>query len=485
MQLVEQRQQLERLRVEPLVDAAGALHVAQVGAHDVLDVGVLHLDRDLAAVEQARARAPARARPRRAASRSNSRTRRRAACRARARPPRAPPRRAAAAPRRGAASGVSHERGREHVGARRDAWQILMITPRIAARWRGSRRRRCAWVRRQSRVRRASAGRAARRHHVGQLVERVEARGEARDDRTCGGGASSGTHERRLSARRRRGSGSKPVRSGGVQRDSSASNSSSSAAGSRAVCIASIRLARRSSRCSRGRVAGDPAQDAVQMPSTTSRPGDRACRRRVRSVRARSSESAVRRYSTCGFSSALDVRDHVAAPPRARPRPRGSRAARMPHSKVPSAKISTTSTCAISASMRSSVSSSCGNGRSGARPRPALRPIMRISTSPGIFGFSSARSRAASHICLWPPSSRKPASSRACASKSPSREVRERGAVDRLDHERAEVGHLHVADDRAEALDDRDDRERAHDRVAHAVPGAAAWPARRSGTAAA
>ena len=36
-----------------------------------------------------------------------------------------------------------------------------------------------------------------------------------------------------------------------------------------------------------------------------------------------------------------------------------------------------------------------------------------------VTGFSNAMSRAANHICLWPPSSSKPASSRACASNSP------------------------------------------------------------------
>ena len=48
-------------------------------------------------------------------------------------------------------------------------------------------------------------------------------------------------------------------------------------------------------------------------------------------------------------------------------------------------------------------------------------------------------------------------------------QVGERGARDRLADEGAEIGHLDVADDRAEALDDRDDRERAHDRLAHAL----------------
>ena len=48
-------------------------------------------------------------------------------------------------------------------------------------------------------------------------------------------------------------------------------------------------------------------------------------------------------------------------------------------------------------------------------------------------------------------------------------QMRERGARERLADQRVEIGHLDVADDRAEALDDRDDRERAHDRIAHAL----------------
>ena len=48
-------------------------------------------------------------------------------------------------------------------------------------------------------------------------------------------------------------------------------------------------------------------------------------------------------------------------------------------------------------------------------------------------------------------------------------QVRERGAVDVLDQLAAQVGQRYVADARAEPLDDRDDRERARDRVDHAL----------------
>ena len=44
-----------------------------------------------------------------------------------------------------------------------------------------------------------------------------------------------------------------------------------------------------------------------------------------------------------------------------------------------------------------------------------MRRIM-LPASSSLTGLSKAMSRAAYHICLWPPSSANPASSRACAS---------------------------------------------------------------------
>jgi hypothetical protein len=66
------------------------------------------------------------------------------------------------------------------------------------------------------------------------------------------------------------------------------------------------------------------------------------------------------------------------------------------------AKISITSTLAMVVNIRSSFSSIWGKARVRARA-PGRRPMRRISTSPGILGFSNAMSLAASHICLWPP----------------------------------------------------------------------------------
>ena len=93
--------------------------------------------------------------------------------------------------------------------------------------------------------------------------------------------------------------------------------------------------------------------------------------------------------------------------------------------------------CAI---MRSSVSSSSGKSRSALAARPRRAPSCAAARRPGSSACSSARSRAASHICLWPPSSRKPDSSRACASNRPSPRCASAVPVDRLDHERAQVG---------------------------------------------
>jgi len=55
LQLVEQWQERERPRVEALVDATDAAQRRQVRAHDVLDVRVLDLHRDLAPVVKPRA----------------------------------------------------------------------------------------------------------------------------------------------------------------------------------------------------------------------------------------------------------------------------------------------------------------------------------------------------------------------------------------------------------------------------------------------
>ena len=48
-------------------------------------------------------------------------------------------------------------------------------------------------------------------------------------------------------------------------------------------------------------------------------------------------------------------------------------------------------------------------------------------------------------------------------------QVVQRRALQGLDEEPPQVGHLHVADDGTEALDDGDDREGPHHRIAHAL----------------
>ena len=123
-----------------------------------------------------------------------------------------------------------------------------------------------------------------------------------------------------------------------------------------------------------------PRSVRCRSPSTTTRPAI-VWPSTVRSVRARTSESAVLRYSTCGFSSLWMWRTMSPAS-RARAETSGSDSSSTPHANVPSAKTSTTHTLAIIASMRSSVASSIGNGRS-AEARCPVRAIMRIITSRG------------------------------------------------------------------------------------------------------
>ena len=343
------------------------------------------------------------------------------------------------------------------------AWHSLDDhAAQVGARWRGSASAARSCVRRQ-------LGLGGLRQPpqlpapLGQLVER--GRGAAARRATIA------VRWRRVSGCTRQaaaaGSGSKPVRSGGVQRDSSASNSSSSACGFAAVCIASIRLSRMSSRCSRGRfrvisrrMRWSSAVHHLAAGERAAVDGAQRARAELRERRAQvldvrllvALHEAHHVASRLRRGRDLGIREQLDAPLE------GALGEHLDHQHLRHQREHALERLV-----------ELRERALGARGRARAAPIMRISTSPGILGFSSARSRAASHICLWPPSSWKPDSSRACASKRPSREVRERGALDRLDDERAQVGHLHVADDRAEALDDRDDGERAHDRVAHAV----------------
>ena len=92
-----------------------------------------------------------------------------------------------------------------------------------------------------------------------------------------------------------------------------------------------------------------------------------------------------------------------------------------------------------------------------------------VAVSSSVTGVSNAMSRAANHICLWPPSSSQPASSRACASKSP--RSRCCNAVPSIDSVEVtlEIAGMRVADHRAEAFDGADTRQRRDRRFAHAL----------------
>ena len=111
---------------------------------------------------------------------------------------------------------------------------------------------------------------------------------------------------------------------------------------------------------------------------------------------------------------------------------------------------------------------------------PCARASSAVSSS--VTGFSNAMSRAANHICLWPPSSSQPASSRACASNRPRSRCCDRGAGDASSKCRCRSPAMRVADHGAEALDGADARQRRDGRLA--TPCATGTStARRSGTA--
>ena len=190
------------------------------------------------------------------------------------------------------------------------------------------------------------------------------------------------------------------------RRGSSASNSSSSAAGlGRPPSSPRSRLARMSSRCSRGRSRVIARRMRCSSPSTTSRPAIVPPSARAQRARAQLGERRAQVLDVRALVAA-DVAHHRAARLAARPRPPGRRAARSPQSKVPSAKTSTTSTCAIMREHALERLVELREAALAALAAPAVGPSCAAARRRGCCGFSSARSRAASHICLWPPSSR-------------------------------------------------------------------------------
>ena len=141
----------------------------------------------------------------------------------------------------------------------------------------------------------------------------------------------------------------------------------------------------------------------------------------------------------------------------------------MPHWKVPSANTSTTITCAIITIQRSSDLVELGERalalrRAAAAAHHAHQHVARDLRASRTRG----RARPPTSACGRPPRASPTRRARAL------RRARGGGARARCRRparrQRAEIGNLHVADDGAEALDDRDRRERADDRVAHAVP---------------
>ena len=105
--------------------------------------------------------------------------------------------------------------------------------------------------------------------------------------------------------------------------------------------------------------------------------------------------------------------------------------------------------------------------------------ICAVSSS--VTGFSNATSRAANHICLWPPSSSNPLRHARALRTGPGRGAASR-CRRRSRRSALQVAEVGVADHRAEALDGADARQR-RDRSARArLPRTGTSPARRSGT---
>ena len=467
--------------VEPLVDAADAAQLRDVDRHDLLDVRVLHLHRHLAPVVEARAVHLGERGGGERRRLETRRTPRRAACRARARPPA----RISAKGFGGTASWQLlqpiDEGGREDVRARGDGLADLDDARRAGrARRPAARARRARGCGSSCAPLRAGAGRA----------------GGARAPAACRGTRAATAVRATRSVRRSRGGEVHARRRPARARSRCAAAASSSPRGRRtpraappgsaATCMSTVRLARTSSRCSLGAAAREVAQHrGGARRSTDLRPGSvppstrRSVRRGARRARCAGTRRAGSRRRGCSRRG----RRRARAPPR----PPGPRAARSPQWKVPSAKISIDEHAAPSSgSAAPSVSSSCGK-----QALPALAaaagPIMRSSTSPGSCGLLEREvARGLPHLLVAAFVAPARLVARVGLEQSRSREVGEGGAVDRLDARgRAGPGTRDVADDRAEALDDRDHRERAHHRIAHAVRAAAASPGRRSGTAAA
>ena len=169
----------------------------------------------------------------------------------------------------------------------------------------------------------------------------------------------------------------------------------------------------------------------------------------------------------------LDAADELAPPRRRRRRGRSSDSTASAHANVWNAETSMNSRPTMRRSIISSERSRSGKrahrfgvaraSASGVGGLPSAgddphadRASVCVMSS--VTGCSNATSRAANHICLWPPSSSQPASSRACASNKPDCRCAIAVPVDALVEVRLHVVDRDRADHRAEAFDGADAR---------------------------
>ena len=254
---------------------------------------------------------------------------------------------------------------------------------------------------------------------------------------------------------------------GNTQPESSDSKRRASALARASSAIARWIAPRTSSRSRAGRVEAMPRSCAAKMASITVAPAIWTLPSAERSVRARSSDRAVRRYSTCGASSAWMCSTSA----RAAARIRGD--------------------LGIAKQLLRPLEHVLGEDLDDQHARHHRDRVLESGRELGEQALALAARAAAHHHreqhVLGDLGLREPEVARrlphllVAALVAEARlvarvgleqalaEVRQGRARDVLDHLGAQVGQRQVANPRAEALDDRDDRERARDRIAHAL----------------